>query len=211
MSEAAPAHSRRERRKARARREILEATRELLAEGRAPRVSDITERSDLALGSFYSHFVSKEEAVDAVVDDLIRSLADGILEASGHLEDPAEGMSVGVRIVVGLCDTDRQLASLLINLDRPQERFETMARPQALAVIQAGADSGRFAIDDPSLVVTMATGTVLAVIRNILSGEHGAGAGSACASLLLRAVGLSRAESDEIAHRPLPEVRSISR
>jgi AcrR family transcriptional regulator len=205
-----PDTTRRERRRAQTRTELLAATRALLAEGgsSAVRISDVTARTDLALGSFYSHFASKEEAVEAAVEEVIGDLADRILVASQHLEDPAEAMSVGIRLVVGLCASNVEVARLLVNLDESQARFDSVAGSQALAVIEAGVAAGRFDIDDPGLVLTIATGAVLATIRNVLAGRHGADADVGVAVLLLRAVGLPRAEAEEIARRPLPpEVR----
>lgn len=203
--------TRKERMRAQTRADIMAATRELLAEGgiSALRISDITDRTDIALGSFYSHFGSKDEVVEAVVEESVRALADGILEASRHLDDPAEAMSVGIRIVVGLCYSNPEVAGLLINLDHPQEQFETMAREQALAVIESGVAAGRFTTDDAELVLTIATGSVLAAIRNTLAGRHGPDTDIACAALLLRAVGIERAEAEEIARRPLPSLENL--
>lgn len=200
--------SRKERLKAEARADLMAATRQLMGERGVAglRISDITTRTDMALGSFYSHFSSKDEVVEAVVEEAVRALADGILAASHDLDDPAEAMSMGIRIVVGLCYSNPEVARLLVNLENGQERFEVMARPQALAVIEAGATAGRFEVDDPGLVLTIATGAVLATIRNVLAGLHGEGADIACAAALLRSVGLSRAEAEEIAARPLPDI-----
>jgi AcrR family transcriptional regulator len=206
---AAPAPgSRRERLRAEARAELVAAARGLMAEHGAAgvRVGDITARADMALGSFYNHFTSKDEAVAAVVTETVTAIADAIVHASHALEDPAEAMSVGIKGIVGLGYRDPELAQLLVGLDDGQERFEGMVWSQALAVISDGVDRGRFTVEDPALVLTMAEGAVLSVLRRVLAGRAGPDADVACAALLLRSVGLTRAEAAEVAARPLPEL-----
>src|SRR5438309_22869 len=111
--------SRRERKRLRMRNELLDAARALIAERGVSglRVSDVTERTDMALGSFYSHFETKDDIVAAVVAETVTSLADAIGDVGDHLDDPAEAMSVGVRKLIELCRTDPELARLLVKLD----------------------------------------------------------------------------------------------
>src|SRR5437764_3640167 len=103
-----PVSPRRTRRRDRTRQELLTAARALIAEkGVADlRVSDVTERIDIALGSFYSHFETKDQIVETVLSETVSALADAIGDVGDHLEDPAEAMSIGIRKLVGLCDTD---------------------------------------------------------------------------------------------------------
>jgi AcrR family transcriptional regulator len=198
---------RRERKRLQTRAELLAAARELIAEHGVDglRVADITERTDVALGSFYSHFESKDLVVEAVVADTVRGLADAIAATGAALEDPAEALSVGVRRLVGLCASDPDLARLLSHLDRAESRFEGMIWPQAFAVMERGVASGRFAVADPVLALTIAIAGVLATIRGVIEERLAGDAATGCAVALLRSVGLSFAEADEIAHRPLPD------
>src|SRR5581483_6997629 len=120
--------TRRDRRRERARSELVSAARTLIAEhGVADlRVSDVTERSDVALGSFYRHFETKDDVIDAVISDTVSALADAIGDIGDHLEDPAEAMSVGARKLIGLGESDPELARLLVRLEDAEPRFERM-------------------------------------------------------------------------------------
>jgi AcrR family transcriptional regulator len=200
--------SRSARKRARTRGELLDAARALIAEHGVSglRVSDVTERTDVALGSFYSHFDSKEAVVEAVVADTVTALAEAIAAVAADLEDPAEALSVGARRLVGLCASDPDLARLLVNLDRAETRFEHMIWPQAFPIMEQGVARGRFTVADPVLALSIAIAGVLATIRGVTEGRLAGTPDTGCAVALLRAVGLSLAEADEIAHRALPDL-----
>jgi AcrR family transcriptional regulator len=207
--DADPAESRRARKRERTRAELLGAARSLIAERGVAglRVSDVTERTDVALGSFYSHFETKDEIVEAVVADAITALADAILDLGDQLDDPAEGMSVGVRQLVGLCRTEPELARLLIALEDAESRFEQMISPRARRIMDRGVASGRFAAGPGELLLTLAIAGVLSGIRAVMEGRAGAEAEHECATALLCLVGIPVAEAREIAWRALPRPR----
>jgi AcrR family transcriptional regulator len=200
------APSRRDRKRDRTRNELVGSARALIAErGVASlRVIDVTERSDVALGSFYSHFETKEEIVEAVVADAISSLADALGDVSEQLEDPAEAMSVGARQLVGLGHAEPELARLLLALDHAEDRFHQIIWPRALVVMRRGVRDGRFRADDPELMLTLAIAGVFAGLRLALERPDDDELPSSCAAALLRLVGLRDAEARKIAHRPMP-------
>src|SRR5882757_8823572 len=109
--------NRTDRRRERTRGKLTDATRELIVEKGVSglRINEITERADVALGSFYNHFESKEEIVDAVVTDSLRELAEAL--ATGAVEDPAELVSVAIRRFVGLAYDDPAFARLVVHLN----------------------------------------------------------------------------------------------
>jgi len=200
------------RRRERTRKELLGAARALIAENGVGdlRVSDVTERSDVALGSFYSHFATKDEIVEAILAETVSALADAIGDVGDHLDDPAEAMSVGVRRLVGLVDSDPELARLLVRLEDAEPRFERLIWDRAERIMRRGVESGRFRVDDGALALTIAIAGVLAAIRARVVGRVGAGAGSAAAAALLRSAGIDHDEAVAIAARPLPSLPAES-
>src|ERR1700736_1862271 len=91
----APAPTRGTRRRAQTRQQLTEAASVLIAaKGVAGlRISEITEQADVALGSFYNHFESKEELVKAVVAETIGSRTQEIVAEMAALDDPADVVS----------------------------------------------------------------------------------------------------------------------
>src|SRR5262245_55095450 len=112
-----PGMSRVARRQARTREALIAAAREHIAEHglEGLRVSDVTERADVAFGTFYNHFKTKEDVVEAVVAETIVGLADSIAE-SGTFDDPAEELVASTRAIVRVAYDDPDLARLMVNL-----------------------------------------------------------------------------------------------
>jgi AcrR family transcriptional regulator len=200
--------SRAGRRKAQARLDLTAAARALIAEKGVAglRVSDVTDRADIALGSFYSHFDTKEDIVEAVVAETIGGLAEAIVTMTSSLDDPAEEMSVAVRRFVGLAYDNPELAWLLVNLNSAEARFEGMVLPHAQAVLERGIAAKRFELEDAAVTLSITVGAALAVIRGVLDHRLPAGADVMCAESILCMVGIESAEALEIANRELPEI-----
>jgi AcrR family transcriptional regulator len=205
MATSDAADSRRARKRDRTRTQLLDAARTLIAERGVAglRVSDVTERSDVALGSFYSHFETKDEIVEAVVADAVSALADALGDLSDQLEDPAEAMSVGARQLIGLGRSEPELARLMLALDHAEKRFQAIVWPRALTVMERGVSTGRFLPDSPELLLTLAIAGVFAGITLSLEAPRDSELPSRCATALLRLVGLPDDEAREIARRPL--------
>ncbi|HEX4110783.1 MAG TPA: helix-turn-helix domain-containing protein [Solirubrobacteraceae bacterium] len=194
------------RQRARTRRKLTDAARTLIAEKGVEglRISEITERADVALGSFYNHFESKDDLVAEVVADTIEAMAEAIEATMAGLEDPAEAVSFAARSYVRLVAENAELASLLVNLDRADAQFERAVLPYALGAISRGIDAGRFQVADPHLALIAIIGSTLAVMRAILDGRYEGDVDTLHAEGVLRAVGLTPEDAHAVATRELP-------
>jgi AcrR family transcriptional regulator len=198
--------SRSDRRRARTERSLTAAARELIAEDGVARlrIGAITERADVAVGSFYNYFDSKESVVEAVVTEAIGRLAVALAEVMDSLDDPAEAVSVSNRRFIRLANQDPELAHLLVNLESADARFEAMVMPQARAALERGIAAGRFDVPDVGVALTSTVGGALAVMRAIVEGRLPPDADVPQTEGLLRSLGLDRDQAREIARRPLP-------
>jgi AcrR family transcriptional regulator len=206
MSEGAP--TRTDRRRARTRESLVTAARSLIAENGVSglRVGEITERADVALGSFYNHFESKEDVVEAIVADTVRAIAAANTPLIESLDDPAEAASVSYRRFIRLADQDPELAKLLVNLDRAEARSESMLVPEAQKALERGIEAGRFEIADISVALTSSIGGAVAVMQGILEERLPADADIPAAEGVLRSIGVPPDEAQEIARRDLPDM-----
>jgi AcrR family transcriptional regulator len=197
------APTRTDRRRERTRARLTEATRALITEKGVSglRINEITERADVALGSFYNHFESKEEIVDAVVTDSLRELAEAL--ATGAVEDPAELVSVAIRRFVGLAYDDPAFARLVVHLNHADALFAAAVHPAARRAVDLGVDSKRFDVNDIEVAVTSILGGSLALMRSIVDGHLGKGAEDAFAEISLRALGVPAGDAAEIVRRPI--------
>lgn len=191
MADEEKAPSRAVRRQAETRAALIKAAGEIITERGLDglRVSDVTERANVAFGTFYNQFKVKDDVVEAVVEQALVSLARSIEESPANA-DPADAVVASTRAIVRIAYDDPGLARLLINLEEAESRFERIIRPQAGAMLKRGVAEGVFVIDDFETILTMAIAASFEVIRGILDGRLGQGADLTCAQALLRLVGV---------------------
>jgi AcrR family transcriptional regulator len=191
------------RKRERAHGRLLAAAVELIAEKGIDglRVREITERADVGFGTFYNHFFSKQELVEAVVGNLVNVIIERTLLADTDQEDPAETAAIAHRSFVAVAYEDPQLARVIVNLDRAEAVLETAAAPFLLPVLERGIETGRFCDGEVDVMVSFIVGATIAVMRGILEGRLGPGADEASARTLLRACGLADAEAARLATR----------
>lgn len=184
--------SRTARRQAQTRAGLIAAAREIIAERgvEALRVSDVTARADVAFGTFYNQFKTKDDIVEAVVAETIVGLAHSV-EESPEFDDPAEALVASTRAIVRIAYDDPPLARLLVKLEQAEARFERIIRPQAGALLERGVAQGCFVIDDLETTLTMSIAAAFEVIRGILDERLGERADFACAEMLLRMAGVT--------------------
>ena len=178
-------------RQAQTRADLIRAAGELIAERglEGLRVGDITDRANVAFGTFYNQFKTKDDVVEAVIADALVGLAQSI-EDSPAFADPAEAVVASTRAIVRIAYDDPGLARLLINLEQAESRFERIIRPQAGAMLERGVTSGVFRITDLPTVLTMSIAAAFEVIRGVVDGRLGEGADLTCAEVLLRIAGM---------------------
>lgn len=168
------------------------------------RISEITGRADVALGSFYNHFESKEDLVEAVVADSLQALAEALATRSTADQDPAELVCFAIRRFVGLAYDDPPFAQLVVHLNHADALFVTAVHPAARSALELGVESGRFDVADVEVAVTAIVGGALALMRAIVDGRLGAGADVTYATTALRSLGIPAGEAQLIAVRELP-------
>ena len=167
----------------------------------ALRIQEITERADVALGSFYNHFDSKEAVVEAVVADSLQNIAETL--AADPVEDPAELVSAAIRRFVGLAYSDPDFARLVVHLHHADDLFAVAVQPAARTAVVRGVRVKRFTVPDLEVSVTAIVGGALALMRAIVDGRLGKNADRAYAESSLRTLGVPAEEAAAIVRLPL--------
>lgn len=157
------------------RRAILDAARELLAEGgtEAPGLAAVAERTGLARPSVYRYFRSREDLLEAVIADSFPRWSTSVAERMGGLDDPGARVLAYVDanlhlVAVGEHAVVRGLAAVV-----PGERLaedsrilhEQLRVPLTEALVDHGAD-------DPEGMSDLIQSIVLAASRMIESGAQ---------------------------------------
>jgi AcrR family transcriptional regulator len=173
----------------------------------ATTLQEITEAADVAFGSFYNHFESKEAIVEAIIAEIIESFGDAVERITESVDDPLEVLAASVRYVVGKAVDDETWGWFLIRSGLSMPIFRVALMQRMARDIELAIDSGRCDVDDVDSTVLAAAGTVMAIMTARLRGELVKDAPERAATIILRLLGLPAKEAQELAHRPLPESR----
>ena len=201
-----------ERRKARTRANLLAAARHLFAGHGVEHttIAQIADHAEIAVGSFYNYFSTKDELLDAVIEEALSEQLHLLQLRQAQVSDPAERVSVANRHLVRAVRTDSDWASLLVRLEFPRRVAWSVLGDAVRRDLPAGIQTGRFQMTNPTLALNASAGALFAVIHAQLLGEGSGNADSQHAEGVLRSFGLDPVEAAVIARRPLPEVRDTS-
>ena len=204
----APEPTRLDRRKARTRRALLDAARELLVERGTGDVSiqEITERADVGFGSFYNHFPTKTELFEAAATEALAEHGAYLDEVTAGIQDPAEAFAVGYRATAMLADTHPAMAQILVQIGPRYLDDDKGLAPRALRDIETAIQAGRFTIENPQLGLIGAAGSMFAYLQTRLAHPDllGRSAPEDLTEQVLRMLGMTARSARTVAHRPLP-------
>lgn len=175
-------------------------------------VLEITQAADVGMGSFYNHFVSKEELFEAAVNEILDELGALLDRLTVDGEDPAETFARSFRLVGRLFAQRPQMTQVLLNAGLPLIFADRGLAPRALRDIAIAAQAGRFAVDDPQLALAMAAGAMLGVgqlLQNQPDRDGGLVADRATRGVLVM-LGLPAVEAEEICRQPLPDLDALT-
>jgi AcrR family transcriptional regulator len=197
---------------------MLDAALKLMAEKgmEGVAINEITEAADVGFGSFYNHFESKDAIYAALVESVFEEFADALDRLLSKISDPAEVISVAVRHTLLRARREPVWGQFLI-----REGFSARALQGGLGMrlfrdVQKGIAAKRFSVADPLMSFMSVSGTILFSIAAELQfavalkelGFNSDNLPERAAEILLQTLGLSRAEADRIARRPLPAADS---
>lgn len=197
-----------ERRRARTRRALIAAARQILAETgeTSASIQEIAARADVGFGTFYNHFETKNDLFDAAVGDALEEygqLLDGVTEG---IDDPAAVFAANVRLTLRLAASHPEITQILRLRGLPHINAATGLGPRALRDLEVGKASGRFAFEDPLVALSAVGGALIGLLQLNSTRDLGAEAGEHMAEMILLMLGLPADEAREIATRPLPDL-----
>jgi AcrR family transcriptional regulator len=199
----------RKREKTRAR--LLEGAKQVMAgkgvEGAT--IAEIAAAADVAPGTFYNYFQTREEILDAVAADLVeefRRVMNAILRT---VDDPAERIAIAIRLFLLRVAEDplwgwfmaRYGPSLPILRDQTREIIRER-------IVADGLRRKRFRLPSTRAIGDMISGTATTALRSVLEGRLPLSAAGEVAELLLRGLGVPFDEAHRIATKPIPSLRA---
>ena len=206
MKSAGSAPSRHARRRERNRARLVVAAREVMArkglEGAT--IQEITDAADLALGTFYNYFDSKEAVMEAVVSAQAADFGDAMEEVIAEMDDRALAVATCLRLVICQAARDPVWGWFVLRNERAMANLAQNLAYRAARDIRRGIAERRFVVHDEDAALVALCGIVLGGIRSQLNGKPARASDADLATCLLQLLGLPRDEAARIAHRPLP-------
>jgi AcrR family transcriptional regulator len=203
-----PPSSRGERSRVRTRARLTAAAREVIAAKGidAATINEITEAADVGFGSFYNHFSSKEEILDAVIDEALELHGQVMDRLTADESDPAAVVATALHATLSLTGRDPVWGWLLVRVGIVHESLIQRLGTRLRRDLQSGIDAGRFSLQDPAVAEWAIGGAMMAVVKAKLDRELDDSANAALVQLMLRMLGLSQRDSARLAERCRPKL-----
>lgn len=169
-------------------------------------IDEVISTAGVSRGSFYNHFRTNEELLASVAEEVgnqMLAIVDPIVRG---LDDPAERVAAGVRLVLEVATQHPQLAAFLARVGPPALDAQSLATEYLPRDIAQGMASGRFAERDPRVGFDLITGPMLAAFYTVASSQMPPGYPEALAEAILLSLGLPKAAARRLARLPLPEI-----
>ncbi len=203
MAEKVKTPTRQERRRERTRASLIGAAQDLFARQgvEATAIAEITEVADVGFGSFYNYFESKEEIAEAALGAAMEEQKAALFALIDPVTDPAETVALAHAFLIRQAVGDPNFGWLLVRLDASHRLLIKSLGDRARQDIRDGVKAGRFVTVDPEVSFFGTGGALLLVMRALLDGDLGEGAGVRHCEGLLRMLGVDDEDVEDIARR----------
>jgi AcrR family transcriptional regulator len=216
----APQLDRGSRRRLRTRARLIDAARRIIAERGgidAVPIAEITNAADVAIGSFYNHFPSRDALFEEVVSETLEAHGRRLDALASEIADIAEFCAAGIRLTMRMVEADPIWGGFMIRMGTYLPELGLILGRRLVDTLQRGIQSGRFTVADEATTLAVVTGAVFGAMHvrlsqvspgsfpDLLPDSLPDDAESRVAEQLLQLLGLPREEAAEIARRPLPQ------
>ena len=194
--------SRTDRRRVRTRAALIEAARTVFGECgfEGATIQAITDVADVAKGSFYNHFESREALHRAVVETTLAELGAALdRDVERREDDPARVIATSMLSTLRTCLDDPMLGGFLLKNANFLEA-ESAIGMRGRRDLSRGIEAGRFVIDDIETCMAVLAGAGQGVLSRRLQGELGPSSEPRFIAFALRMLGLPMHEADAIAN-----------
>jgi len=198
-------------RRLRTRARLIEAARRIVATRgiESTPISEITDEAGVGVGSFYNHFETKEDLLEAVIADTFETHGAALDRLHEGKNDIAEIFAQNVRLTVRMVDHDPVWGWFAVRTGMYVPQLRSSLGSRLARDLRRGFDAGRFASYDAETTVAAIGGALLGVMRSKLTGDLPRDADRFLAEELLRLLGLPPDEAAEIAGRRLPAMTRL--
>jgi len=202
-------------RQAKTRGRLLEAAYQLMSKKGVndTAIQEITELADVAFGTFYNYFESKDDIAAQVLDCVIRALGDRNVEANREagVTDPVLIVANSVRLVAQEMMQNPIWRWWVQRPDLVVERMRDGFKPFGLYDMDKAIEVGLYEIagDDRETAWSFLIWLLAGGIKDILDGQRPPSAEGLVAESIMRVMGVERSRAQAVSKQPLPKVQKL--
>jgi len=195
----------------RTRRLILAtAAREFAENGvAAVTIQEIAGQAGVANGTFYNHFKTKEELLEALALWMADTLCRQIEESYADIKDGARRMSIGNRRYILLGVKYPRWALMLMDVATAVPQLLDHINGYALADLRLGIRQKSFRVASEAAALNLINGTAIQAIRQAAVGLAPAQHDIAVSTTILRGLGMEFDAAAACARLPLPPLTQL--
>ena len=176
----------------RTRRQIIEAAIEVMAEQGPAKaaVQEIAARAKVTTGTFYNHFTSKAEIVEAVAGWFSTTMLEAAQGAHLAFHTGAERIVDGCRRYLRIARESPPTAMLILELATTSPRMLKTIGKFVLADVRLGIQQREFTIFSEQAAVDLVHGYILLAMRHIASRQPPSSYERSVVATILQGLGL---------------------
>lgn len=169
-------------------------------------IDDIVVGAEVSRGSFYKYFPTTEallqEVATQIANELVR-MAEPMVQG---IEDPAERVASGIRLVARMAIVHPTVAACLVKLGWPDVHGPDVLLEFVRRDLSAGIRKRRFTRMPITLALNIVAGSVIGAIHCMLHADCKPDFAEQTAAAALRALGMAPDEAKSLSTRRLPPV-----
>ncbi|AVO55873.1 TetR/AcrR family transcriptional regulator [Ectopseudomonas mendocina] len=191
----------------RTRRGLIDAALRLFARKEVGEVAllDVATEAEVASGTIYNYFRSREEVVEAVGLSLADEFSEVIASRSAGIHSGAQRLAVGIRLFILRALADPQWASAVIRVVHFDQAMRSKIAGYVLADLRAGAEEGALSYEDEGIALDLVVSCTLGAMRSAVEGRSAAEHDARLAEMILKALGATPARARKLARQALPD------
>lgn len=192
-----------------AQRRIYQAALRLFAEKGIQHVSvkELAANAGVARGTVYNHVDSIEALFENVAETLSAEMNQRLALSFRQIADPSLRLAVGIRLYVKRAHDDPEWGLFVSRFGFHSKALRRLGASQPIQILMDGIQSQRYNLnmDQLSACIAMLTSSVLGAMYLVRDGlRTWRDAGTDCAELVLRALGVPAAQARQLATTELP-------
>lgn len=175
-------------------------------------ISELAQAAGVARGTVYNNLAAPENLFEEIANQLACEMHQRVLASFAQIDDPAQRMANGARFFIRRAHEEPDWGKFLCRFAFSTASMHETLNGTLAAQMLCGMQAGRFQFRAEQLpsVLGLVGGTVLSSMLLVREGlRTWRDAGSDCAELLLRALGVAPDEARALAQTELPPLAAL--